>query len=180
VGLAKSIIDRGVLSSFKINEATAYFVKTKDPARSKPREPFYPRDLTKIEQKKLFIRTISAESIQHKKDVMFYFTGLAKVPNLDSLTFMPGAIGDHLTSAGGILHKPWQTSGLDWLRAGVTGTYGSVSEPCNHWQKFPNPSVLLPHYLSGETLIEAYWKSVYWPTQGLFMGEPLAAPYQNH
>jgi len=36
---------------------------------------------------------------------------------------------------------------------------------------------LLKHYLSGETAVEAYWKSVAWPAQGLFIGEPLAAPY---
>jgi hypothetical protein len=27
-------------------------------------------------------------------------------------------------------------------------------------------------------LIEAYWKSVQMPGQGLFVGEPLAAPYR--
>jgi xylose isomerase len=26
-------------------------------------------------------------------------------------------------------------------------------------------------------LIEAYWKSVAWPGQGLFVGEPLARPW---
>ncbi len=35
------------------------------------------------------------------------------------------------------------------------------------------------HYLQGETLIEAYWKSVAWPSEGLFIGEPLAAPYSR-
>jgi xylose isomerase len=33
------------------------------------------------------------------------------------------------------------------------------------------------HYLSGDTAIEAYWKSVVWPGQGVFIGEPLARPY---
>jgi hypothetical protein len=33
------------------------------------------------------------------------------------------------------------------------------------------------HYLAGDTLIEAYWKSVAMPAQGLFIGEPLAAPF---
>lgn len=177
VTLAKSIIDKGVLSSFRLNDATGYFLKTQDSARSKPREPFFPRDLTKVESKKLFIRTIKADSIRDKKDVMFYFTGMEQVPFLDTLNFMPGAIADHLTSAGGILYKPSQMTGLSWLAAGVTGTYGTVTEPCNYWQKFPNPRIVLQHYLAGETLIESYWKSVYWPTQGLFMGEPLAAPY---
>jgi uncharacterized protein (TIGR03790 family) len=179
IDLAKSIIDKGVLSTFKTNEATAYFLKTKDKARSKPREKFYPPDLTKIESKKLLLRTINADFIQDKKDVMFYFTGAKFVLSLETINFMPGAIADHLTSRGGVLYNTSQMSSLKWLEAGATGSYGSVSEPCNYWQKFPNPEVLLKHYLSGDTLVEAYWKSVYWPAQGLFLGEPLAAPYQN-
>ena len=31
----------------------------------------------------------------------------------------------------------------------------------------------------GETLIEAYWKSVLMPGQGIFIGEPLAAPWRQ-
>jgi hypothetical protein len=37
--------------------------------------------------------------------------------------------------------------------------------------------VFFDHYLRGETLLEAYWKSVAMPGQGLFIGEPLARPY---
>ena len=181
IELAKSVIDRGVLSSFKLNESTGYFLKTSDVNRTKPRERFFPQFFTIIETKKITLRPISADSIKDKKDVMFYFTGLVSVPDLETLTFMPGAIADHLTSAGGILYNEGQMSSLKWLEAGATGSYGSVSEPCNYWQKFSNPKVLVGHYLAGETLIEAYWKSVYWPTQGLFIGEPLAAPfYKTH
>jgi uncharacterized protein (TIGR03790 family) len=177
--LAKKLIDKGVLSAFKTNEATAYFLKTKDKARSLPRENFYPRDMSRLEHKKLFFRTINADSIEEKKDIMFYFTGIKFVKKLETLNFLPGAVADHLTSRGGILYNQSQMSSLKWLEAGATGSYGSVSEPCNFWQKFPNPEVLISNYLQGQTLIEAYWKSVYWPHQGLFIGEPLAAPYQN-
>jgi uncharacterized protein (TIGR03790 family) len=177
IDTAKSVIDKGVLSAFKANDSTGYFLKTQDIARSKPREAFYPRDLTKVESKKITFRTIRVDSIKDKKDVMFYYTGAESVPYLETLNFVPGAIADHLTSVGGILYNDGQMSSLKWLEAGATGTYGSVSEPCNYWQKFPNPRVILQHYLLGETLIEAYWKSVYWPAQGLFLGEPLAAPF---
>ena len=178
IEMAKNLIDKGILSAFKLNEATAYFLKTSDAARSKPREAFFPKDLTLIANKKLRIRTIKADGIEHKKDVMFYLTGAVTVPHLETINFLPGAIADHLTSSGGVLYNDGQMSSLKWLEAGATGSYGSVSEPCNYWQKFPNPAVLLNHYLKGNTLIEAYWKSVYWPTQGLFIGEPLAAPYK--
>ena len=66
---------------------------------------------------------------------------------------------------------------LDWLEAGATASYGTVSEPCNHQQKFPHPSLLLAHYAAGATAVEAYWRSVAWPAQGVFVGEPLAAPF---
>ena len=65
----------------------------------------------------------------------------------------------------------------DWIASGATASYGTVSEPCSHLQKFPHPQVLLLHYLQGSSVIEAYWKSVAWPQQGVFIGEPLAAPF---
>jgi uncharacterized protein (TIGR03790 family) len=97
---------------------------------------------------------------------------------LDSLEFVPGALADHLTSFGGRLTDPLgQTSALAWISAGATASYGTVSEPCNHLQKFPHPQLLLLHYAQGSSAIEAYWKSVAWPAQGLFIGDPLAAPF---
>ncbi|MFM9836150.1 MAG: TIGR03790 family protein [Methylophilaceae bacterium] len=172
---AKALIDRGVLSEFKLNEASAYLLNTSDKARSS-RAIFFPKS-TRIDSKKLQINTMNANAIEGKQDVMFYFTGLTHVPNLPTLTFMPGAIADHLTSSGGDLLGSSQMSSLRWLEAGATASYGTVSEPCNYWQKFSNPSVLMKHYLSGETAIESYWKSVAWPAQGLYIGEPLAKPY---
>jgi hypothetical protein len=102
------------------------------------------------------------------------------VPNLDTNTFRPGAIGDHLTSAGGVLMGRSQMSSLRWLEAGATGSYGAVVEPCNFPQKFPNPGVVVSRYARGESLIEAYWKSVAMPGQGIFIGEPLADPFGGY
>jgi len=171
----KAVIDRGVLSGFRVNEGNAYFLTTADKARSS-RARFFPQS-GRIPQKKLQIYNLEADYIEQKKDVMFYQTGLAQVPKLETLSFLPGALADHLTSAGGDLLGVGQMSSMKWLEAGATASYGTVSEPCNHWQKFPNSSVLLKRYLTGETAVEAYWKSVAWPAQGVFIGEPLAAPY---
>ena len=94
------------------------------------------------------------------------------------LDWVPGALADHLTSFGGDLQGAHgQSTVLDWMASGATASHGAVSEPCNHAQKFPHPQVLLLHYLQGATAIEAYWKSVAWPQQSLFVGEPLAAPF---
>lgn len=185
VKLAKAVIDRGILSEFSLTPATGYFVKTESIANSKPRERFFPKDFSSINVKKLKLRAPKTNYIKHKKDIMFYFTGHSTLRFLDTLTFLPGAVADHLTSFGGILDNAKtqvsnQMVATAWLEAGATGSYGSVTEPCNYWQKFPNPQVLLSHYLAGETLVESYWKSVKWPTQGLFIGEPLAAPYKQY
>lgn len=175
---AKELIDRGVLSSFKLNDGSAYLLRTDDVARSAPREQFFPPDLAKVPAKGLTIRNMKVNAIEHRDDVMFYFTGASIVPRLETLNFLPGAIADHLTSYGGDLLGTGQMSSMRWLIAGATASYGTVSEPCNYWQKFPNPAVLMKHYLNGETAVEAYWKSVAWIGQGVFIGEPLAAPYQ--
>jgi hypothetical protein len=115
--------------------------------------------------------------LRDRADVLAYFTGLPVVPGLETLRFLPGAAADHLTSFAGQLTDSPQMSALRWLAAGATASYGTVTEPCAHAQKFPHPGVFLQHYLDGDTLIEAYWKSVAWPGEGVFIGEPLARPF---
>lgn len=175
VSLAKAVIGHGVLSGFRINEAGAYYLTTSDRNRNS-RSMFFPRSGS-IPELHLEIHNLHADDIEGKNDVILYETGRVSVPKLDTLNFLPGALADHLTSTGGDLLGTGQMSSLKWLEAGATASFGTVSEPCNYWQKFPNPAVLLKHYLSGETAVESYWKSVAWPAQGLIIGEPLAAPY---
>jgi uncharacterized protein (TIGR03790 family) len=104
--------------------------------------------------------------------------GSVRIPLDPPPVWTPGGIGDHLTSfAGDLLGEHGHSTALDWIESGATASHGPVTEPCNHLQKFPHPQVLLGHYLQGATAIEAYWKSVAWPQQSLFVGEPLAAPF---
>ena len=70
-----------------------------------------------------------------------------------------------------------QMSILRWLEAGAKASYGTETEPCNYSQKFPQASVLVKHYFLGNTVVEAYLKSVQWPSQGVFIGDPLARPF---
>ena len=172
---AKLLIDRGALADGTQPTATAYLVVTPDTARN-ARAPAFA--LAKQQFGAILpIRIERTRGIRDRFDIMFYFTGTPRVPFLDTIGFLPGAMADHLTSAGGRLLNSPQMSALAWLEAGATGSYGTVVEPCNFPQKFPNPAVAMAHYLAGETLIEAYWKSVVWPGQGIFIGEPLARPY---
>jgi len=174
---AKALIDRGVASGFRPVPATAYYLVTSEKARN-ARAGFFPPS-GRMATKQLTTRTMRADALEGAQDILIYQTGMARVDKLGTLRFVPGALADHLTSLGGDLLGAGQMSSLRWLEAGATASYGSVSEPCNHWQKFPNPAVLLRHYVQGGSAIEAYWKSVAWPTQGLFIGEPLATPYRG-
>jgi uncharacterized protein (TIGR03790 family) len=175
VAEAKELIDRGVASDEKNPDGTAYLVSTDDTHRN-VRANGYEKTQALL---RIVIPTeiVKANYLEGKQDVMFYFTGLSSVPHIKDNTYLPGAMADHLTSAGGALLDKGQMSSLDWLEAGATGSYGAVVEPCNFPQKFPLPAVAMAHYLQGESLIEAYWKSVAMPGQGIFIGEPLARPF---
>jgi uncharacterized protein (TIGR03790 family) len=174
---AKALIDRGVSSDGSLPSGAAYLVSTSDRARN-VRSLWYPT-VERMFEGRLPVHIIYADALENKNDVLFYFTGIVRVPALATLRFVPGAIADHLTSTGGMLTDSRQMSALRWLEAGATGSYGTVVEPCDMLPKFPHPAVLIEHYLAGETLIEAYWKSVAMPGQGIFVGEPLAAPFRK-
>ena len=174
---AKKLIDRGVNADATYPLGTAYLLSTSDKARN-GRLGFY-KMADQQYGKRFKVSLLEADRLNDKKDVFFYFTGLTHVNGLDSLDFLPGAIADHLTSNGGNLTSTsGQMSALRWLEAGATASYGTVVEPCNFPQKFPNPVIIMEHYLNGDSLIEAYWKSVQWPGQGVFIGEPLASPFR--
>ena len=175
VAASRALIDRGVASGFRPAPATAYYLQTSQTARN-VRVPLFPRAGANA-ARKLRVVNLHADALDGARDILIYQTGMRSVAKLDTLGFVPGALADHLTSFGGDLLGTDHMSSLRWLEAGATASYGTVSEPCNHWQKFPHPTVLLKHYIGGGTAIEAYWRSVAWPAQGLFIGEPLAAPY---
>jgi uncharacterized protein (TIGR03790 family) len=175
----KKLIDRGVAADGTFPRGTGFLVSTSDKARN-VRAVMYPEIAEEFFGSAFDLRLVKADFIKDRKNVLFYFTGMKQVEKLKTLRFAPGAIADHLTSAGGdLLGGSVQMSSLRWLEAGATGSYGAVSEPCNYLEKFPNPAIVINDYLAGETLLEAYWKSVAWPGQGVFIGEPLASPFKN-
>jgi uncharacterized protein (TIGR03790 family) len=176
VGSAKRLIDRGLRADERWPDGKAYLMNTSDTNRNVRAEtyerviavlgPAYP-----IEQ-------VDADALKGRTDVMFEFTGVGRVAALSTNRFLDGAIADHLTSYGGaLLPLGGQTTALEWLEAGAIGSYGTSSEPCNFRAKFPEVGIVMAHYLGGESLVEAYWKSVLMPGQGVFVGDPLARPF---
>lgn len=184
---AQALINRGVaadrLMSSGSTTATAWLVLTSDSARNAREADFRSLARSTVPGLQLTLvdnrNGLGDDEITGRSNVLFYFTGLGRVPRAASNTWLPGAAADHLTSYGGVLPDAYgeQMPITDWLRAGATASYGTVEEPCAFEQKFPRASVLVNRYRQGDTLIEAYWKAVQWPGQGLFVGEPLARPW---
>jgi uncharacterized protein (TIGR03790 family) len=181
--LAKAVVDRGVAADGTFPDGDGYFVRTTDPARS---VRYFDMQATVTSWNrpgglKMFYIDNSggagSDVIQNKTNVLFYLTGLASVASIDTNQYRPGAVADHLTSYGGPVPTSGQMSIAKWLEAGATASYGTIAEPCNYTAKFPVASVLVPHYFRGETVLEAYWKSVHWPGEGNFVGDPLAKPW---
>lgn len=179
----QALIDRGVAADGTQPAGTGYFVRTTDPDRS-VRFPFFQATVDAWNQPGRLVmeyldlsQSPGADFLVDKPDVLFYFTGLASVPSIETNTYLPGAVADHLTSYGGQICDSGQMSICRWLEAGATGSYGTAVEPCNYPAKFPDTAVFVAHYWRGESLIEAYWKSVRWPGEGVFVGEPLARPF---
>lgn len=172
---AESLIRRGIQSDGSLPQGGAYFVRTEDKARN-TRALLFSEAAQRFDYR-IPVHTLEQDALRNQNNVMVYETGSISVPDLSSNHYLPGAVGDHLTSFGGRLTDSQQMSSLRWLEAGLTGSYGTVVEPCAFVQKFPNPVLFLEAYLRGETLLESYWKSVLMPGQGVFIGEPLARPF---
>jgi uncharacterized protein (TIGR03790 family) len=184
VPAALALIERGIaadhsLAATPAEPAQAYLAATPDVARN-VRERLFPPAGPVPGAAALAVVRVRSEALPAMRRILVYQTGLARVPAPLGGEWLPGALADHLTSFGGQLDKlagEGQMNILDWIDAGATASYGTVSEPCNHVQKFPHPQLLLMAYAQGLSALEAYWHSVAWPAQGVFVGEPLAAPF---
>ncbi len=181
VDAAQRLIDRGVAADRTLGMRAAppahvYFLTTDDAARNVRARLYPPAGLQPRAGVEVHVQP--AAQWRDPSRALMVLTGSVRLPATDPIDWLDGGLGDHLTSFGGQLgRETGQATVLDWIASGATASHGSVSEPCNHVQKFPHPQWLLLHYLQGSTVIEAYWKSVRWPQQSLFVGEPLAAPF---
>ena len=178
---AKALIDRGLAADGALAlrgrpPVSALLLSTEDLPRRVRMVLYPPPGLLRAVG--VDVRTMPATDLAQARRVLMVTTGSVMAPVEPPPDWAPGGLGDHLTSFGGdLLGAHGHGTALDWIGSGAVASYGTVSEPCNHLQKFPHPQVLLGHYMQGATAIEAYWKSVAWPQQGLFVGDPLAAPF---
>ncbi|MBX9651593.1 MAG: TIGR03790 family protein [Xanthobacteraceae bacterium] len=180
----KATIDKGLKAERSLPGGNGWFVRTADNVRSGPRlQDFQATVQTWNRPEALsmmyfdYSKNGGRSEVKNAADILFYQTGSANVSELNTNTYLPGALADHLTSNGGDLFGTEQMSALRWLEAGVTASYGTVTEPCAYADKFPAASVLVKSYFRGNTALEAYTKSVRQPSQGIFVGDPLARPF---
>lgn len=178
--IARQVVDRGVASIGAFPDGVFCLYGSTDSARN-IRHRTYPVVARKF---KLFgmgdrVRVNPAGGDLPDRPILGYLTGRPNLPtNLVEAVFAPGAIGDHLTSCAGMIPVPCQhqSSVWDWMRLGATASYGTVTEPCAFNVKFPDP-MLFFWVARGFTLGEALAMSVRNPYQGIWVGDPLAAPF---
>ena len=173
---AEQLVNQGVESDGTLPRQPVVLAKSSDTARN-VRYTFFDNAIFNVNV--LGVSSIfrtNTDSIWPPSGSMGYETGLANysVPNG---MFVPGAIADSLTSFGGVIFGAnSQTSEFAFIDGGAAGSYGTVSEPEDDTQKFPNPQVYF-YQARGFSLAESYYQSINAPFLGLIVGEPLAAPF---
>jgi uncharacterized protein (TIGR03790 family) len=175
---AENTLRRGVAADFSQPTQSVYLAKTTDPARN-VRFLEFDNAVFETQVAGNYAVTRADTNSTAFTNLFGLQTGLDGFYSFQTNGFVPGALGDNLTSyAGYILDPDNQTPLLAFLEAGASGSYGTVVEPCNWPQKFPDPMDYF-YQTRGFSLAEAYYQSVLNPFEGLFVGEPLAAPFAH-
>ncbi|PWU19681.1 MAG: hypothetical protein C5B50_06115 [Verrucomicrobia bacterium] len=175
--MSDTVIDQGVNSDATFPSQTVFLEKSDDPARN-VRFPTFDNAIFNARLSGYFPMQqtnndyLGNLGFTHGLQSGYYFSYLALT------AFVPGAMGDNLTSASGYLFDDGsgQLHATDFLAAGASGSYGTVDEPCNYLQKFPSPQIYF-YQSRGFSLAECYYMGVTNPYQGILVGEALAAPF---
>ena len=173
---AEQLVDQGVASNGTFPQPPVVLAKSSDPYRN-VRYVYFDNAIFNVNILGVssILRT-NSDLVAWPNGCLGYQTGLAQF-SVPQGMFVPGAIADSLTSFGGIIFgSNSQTNLLAFINGGAAGSYGTVAEPANDTQKFPNPQVYF-YQARGFSLAESYYQSVNVPYLGLIVAEPLAAPF---
>ncbi len=173
---AEQLVNQGVASDGTFPQSPVILAKSSDPLRN-IRYTYFDNTIfnANILGASTILRT-NTDSASWLNGCSGYETGLSDF-SVPQAMFTPGAVADSLTSYGGIIFgNNGQTNLLAFIAGGATGSYGTVAEPENDTQKFPNPQVYF-YQQRGFSLAESYYQSVNVPYLGLMVAEPLAAPF---
>ncbi|MDF7808082.1 hypothetical protein P4E94_11580 [Pontiellaceae bacterium B12219] len=166
-------IENGVKSDYRGQRSGIYFIQSED-VRSTCREwQFYPA-VNELKNRGISA-TVTTNFPAGKQNVMGIMMGAETVDPSQVGSFAPGAMAEHLTSWSAEFQKR-QSKTTDWIKAGATGSAGSVVEPYSNPDKFPSARFFV-HYAAGCTMLESFYQSIACPLQVLLIGDPLAKPY---
>ena len=176
---ARTFIDRSVAANNSSPTSQVYLLHTTDVFRNVQWYEFEDTAfLTRFLDGPVKVSIQDGNQLNSTHDIMGYTVGRASIGGLPSNTFFPGSIGEHVTSFGGRLFESSQMSIHQWIRYGCSGSYGTVTEPCNYTQKFPETQYHY-WYARGFSLGESLFMSIENPYEGLVVGDPLCAPYAS-
>lgn len=177
VGEVISYLTRAKAADGTRPRGTIYFMRNGN-IRSQVRHNCYADAAATITALGVQARVLEGKIPRGAKDVMGIMAGAETFDVAASQNkILPGAICEHLTSAGGIMSSNgYQTPLSEFLRAGAAGASGTVVEPRALQAKFPLPTLQL-HYARGCSLAEAFYQSVAGPYQLLIVGDPLCQPW---
>jgi len=145
----------------------------------------------------------TAKVVTDEKDVLGYYSWGSNDPAIRirhfGLGFRPGALAAmYVSTDGRTFTEPpddwtpganWndrrtffagspQSLAADFVRDGITGTAGHVTEP--FLEAAIRPDVLFPAYVNGLNLAEAFYAAMpYLSWQTIVLGDPLCAPFQE-
>jgi uncharacterized protein (TIGR03790 family) len=174
---AKAIVDRGIANDFAFPTQTVFLAESPGDRLRNIRLHLFDDALLDVRLRGAppILRT-NVDSPNGLGTAMGYEGGNQNV-SLSGSTFAPGAMADSLTSFSGFLFEDsGHTDAMDLMVAGATASYGTITEPCAYFAKFPSPRNYF-YQSRGFNVAECYYQSVTTPYQGILVGEPLAAPF---
>ncbi|TWT43829.1 hypothetical protein RAS1_02290 [Phycisphaerae bacterium RAS1] len=176
-----AMIDRSVAADGTRPAGTFYFMQTSDVDRSGPRDDLFAQVRDRIVNVDGGLAEVQSGVLPGGATAAIgVMTGWA-APDIDgtSMTLLPGAYGDHLTSWAATFDIADQTKVSRWIAKGASASWGAVQEPCNYAGKFPNARAF-SFYQQGLSLGEAIYRAAaYVPFQMLFYGDPLTRPFAH-
>lgn len=172
-----SYLQRAAVADGKRPRGTIYFMRNND-IRSTTRHACFDAVAAQINGLGVEARVMQGTIPTGATNIMGLMTG---TPTFDlataRVTILPGAICEHLTSAGGMMASNGsQTPLTQFLKFGAAGASGTVIEPTAVQAKFPLPTLQL-HYARGCSLAESFYQSISGPYQILIVGDPLCQPW---
>lgn len=173
---AIAALERSASADYTHPQAAFYFSLTSD-VRTTTRQWGFVSAVDDLQQLGFTAEVVTTPLPQHKQNILGVQLGTPTYAwDSSGSQLLPGAIGDNLTSMGGVMTGGGgQTTLSELIRAGAAGSSGTVTEPYALQEKFPHAQMYVA-YARGASLAEAFYSYVTGPYQLLIVGDPLCQP----